>query len=149
VGKADTMTSKTEQSPSGIRVLKAVCLFVCFWAILDLVYLVSGHAVYLSRYAFPENYAQRATSIVIGLSYAPLFYGVHRRLAVAWKFGWAILIATFSWFLVETLASILKQTPRSGRWVASGVMTIMISAVAIYWGRWWSRQKIYFSQRGL
>lgn len=139
------MCPETEQ-PFGIRVLKWLCLFITVWALVDLV--SSIHPLYLSRYSFPGTRAQRAITIVIGLSYAPLFYGVHRRLAVAWKFGWVILVASFSWFLAQTLAS-LRQAPQSGGWIASVVMTIMISAVAVYWGRWWKRQKNYFSQAAL
>jgi uncharacterized membrane protein len=69
-------------------------------------------------------------------------------LAVAWKFGWVVLIASFSSLIVEALAS-LKQMPQSGGWIASAVVTIGFAAVAIYWGRWWKRQKSYFIQPGL
>ncbi len=139
------MAREAEQ-PFGIRLLEWLCLFSSILALLDLVSIV--HPPYLSRYYFPETSAQRVISIVIGLSYAPLFYGIRRRLAVAWKFGWVIMTASFLWFLIETLASI-KQEPQSGGWIYSAVTTIMISAIAIYWGRWWKRQKNYFSRSGL
>jgi hypothetical protein len=137
------MASEIDQPPLGLRVLMWVSLLVGVWALLDLVSAV--HPLYLSQYAFPETRAQRAISIVVGLSFGPLFFGIRRRSAVAWKFGWVVLIATFSWFLVESVQSILEQT-QSGGLVTSAVMTIMISAVAIYWGRWWKRQKNYFQR---
>jgi hypothetical protein len=58
------------------------------------------------------------------------------------------LIATFSWFLVETLISIRQKPQSGGGWVAATSVTIMIAVIAIYWGRWWKRQKEYFSQHG-
>jgi hypothetical protein len=139
------MAPEIEQ-PFGLRVLMWLCLLSGILAFLDLISTI--YPLYPLRYAFPQTPVQRTISIVVGLSFAPLFYGIRRRLAVAWMFGWVVLFATFSWFVVETLTS-LRQTPRSGGWVASIAMTIMISIVGIYWGRWWKRQKKYFSQPGL
>ena len=144
-GRWDIMAPEAER-PFGIRVLMWLCLLSSISALMDLV--SSIHPLYPSRYIFPETPAQRTVSIVIGLSCAPLFYGIRRRLTVAWKFGWVILIASFSSLIVETLAS-LKQMPQSGGWIASAVVTIGFAAVAIYWGRWWKRQKSYFIQPGL
>src|SRR6266849_3773067 len=144
-GGWDILAPESEQ-PFGIRVLMWISLFTSLFALMDLV--SSIHPLYLPRYNFPETPAHRAISIVIGLSYAPLFYGIRRRLAVAWKFGWVVLIASFSSLIVEALAS-LKQIPQSGGWIASAVVTIGFAAVAIYWGSWWKRQKSYFIQPGL
>lgn len=140
------MAPKAEQ-PFGIRLLMWLCLFGSISALVDLVSW--GHPLYVPGYPFPEAAAQHAISIVIGLSGAPLFYGIRRRLAVAWKFGWVILIADFSLSIVEVLASIKQLPPQSGGWTLAAVATIMISAVAIYWSRWWNRQKNYFIQPGL
>src|SRR5579871_5998286 len=117
-----------ERSPAGIRFLKVFCLFVSISALVELIYWISGQAT--SSTGLPENNVQRAISVVLGLSFGPFFYAVSRRLAVAWKIGWAILIATFSWTLAETLTSILKHTPGRDGWVGSAVATIMLSAVA-------------------
>jgi uncharacterized membrane protein len=58
------------------------------------------------------------------------------------------LVVSFSGLLVQTLESLRKQ-PDSGGWIMIAVATIMFSSVAIYWGRWWYRQKKYFSMPGL
>jgi hypothetical protein len=141
------MAPGIERAPFGLRVLMWLCLLTGIFAFLDLISTI--YPLYPSRYVFPETPVYRAISIVVGLSFVPLFYGIRRRLASAWKLGWVILIATFSWFLVQTLTS-LRQKPQSGGgWVAATSVTIMSSVIAIYWGRWWKRQKEYFSQPGL
>lgn len=140
------MAPEIEQAPLGLRLLMWLSLLSSVFAFLDLI--STFYPLYPLRYAFPETPVQRALSIAIGLSFAPLFYGIRRRLAVTWKLGWIILIVMFSWFLAESLKS-LRQTPQSGGWIASTAVTIVISVVAIYWGRWWTRQKNYFSRPGL
>jgi hypothetical protein len=122
-----------------------LCLLTGVFAFLVLISTI--YPFYPSRYVFPEIPVYRAISIVVGLSF-PLFYGIRRRLAFAWKLGWVILTAMFSWFLVETLISIRQKPQSGGGWVAATLVTIMISVVAIYWGPWWKRQKDYFSQPG-
>jgi uncharacterized membrane protein YjjB (DUF3815 family) len=138
------MAPETEQ-PFGIRVLMWLSLLTGIWTILGLVVFFT-HPLFLSKYALPETHAQRTASIAFGLLFIPLFWGIRRRLAVAWKFGWFLLVVSFSGFLVQTLESLWKQP--GGR-IGSAIGTIMISSVAIYWGRWWYRQKKYFYQRSL
>ena len=121
-----------------------LCLLTGVFAFLDLISAI--YPFYPSRYVFPESPVYRAISIVVGLSFIPLFYGIRRRLTVAWSLGWVILIATFSWFLVEILTSIRQKPQSGGGGTAAIPAAIMISVVAIYWGRWWKRQKEYFSQ---
>jgi hypothetical protein len=137
--------------PFGIRVLKWLCLFACLSALADLALSPVFAAIFTAfrlRDALPENHTQRAISIVIGLSYAPLYYGIRRRLAGAWKLGWLLLIASFSEELVQAL-TFLKQTPQSGGWAAYAVVTIGFFVVVIYWSLWWNRQKYYFSRHRL
>ena len=142
------MTPEIEQ-PFGIRVLMWWSLLTGLGAILDLVLFIHPiHSVFLSNHTLPNTRAERAASIVFGLAYIPLFWGIRRRLAVAWKFGWVLLVVSFSWLLAGALESLRKQ-PDSGGWIALAVVTVGFSSVAIYWGRWWYRQKKYFSQAAL
>jgi hypothetical protein len=138
------MAPEIEQ-PFGIRVLMWFSLSSGIWTILNVFFT---HPLFLSKYALPETHAQRAASIAFGLLFIPLFWGIRRRLAVAWKLGWFLLVVSFSGLLVQTLESLRKQ-PDSEGWIMIAVATIMISSVAIYWGRWWYRQKKYFSKAGL
>jgi hypothetical protein len=131
--------------PFGIRVLMWLSLFTGIYAILN---AFITHPLFLSKYAIPETHADRVGSIVFGVLFLPLFWGIRRRLVVAWKFGWLLLVVDFSDLLVQTLESLRKQ-PDSGGWIMIAVATIMISFVAIYWGRWWYRQKKYFSKAGM
>ena len=100
------------------------------------------HPLFLSKYAVPETGAQRAASIAVGLLYMPLFWGIWRRSAVAWKFGWLVWFTSFTSLLVWVLESMAKQP--GGR-IGSAVGTIMIVGVASYWGVWWNRQRSYFT----
>lgn len=140
------MTTDIEKLPLGLRVLKWFSLVAAVWAFLDLVSTV--RPIYVSGYAFPETPGQRALSIIVGLLFAPLFYGIHRRLAVTWRYGWLVLVTSFSWAIVESIATV-EQTPQSGGWVGSALIALMFSVVAIYWSRWWYRQRNYFSQHNL
>jgi hypothetical protein len=140
------MAPESEQ-PFGICVLMWLSLFTGVWAILGQVVFFS-HPLFLSKYAFPETHAQHVASFVFGLSFLPLFWGIRRRLAVAWKFGWFLLVVGFSWTLADALESIRKQ-PDYGGWIALALVTIAFSFVGAYWGRWWYRQKKYFFKAGL
>lgn len=83
--------------PFGIRVLMWLSLFTGIYAILN---AFITHPLLLSKYAIPETHADRVASIVFGVSSLPLFWGIRRRLVVAWKFGWLLLVVDFSdfWF---------------------------------------------------
>lgn len=142
------MTTEIDQ-PFGIRVLMWLSLLTGLWTILGLALFIHPiHPVFLSKYTLPETRADRAASIVSGLAYIPLFWGIRRRLTVAWKFGWVLLVVNFSWILADALESLHTQ-PDSGGWIALAAVTVAFSSVAIYWGRWWYRQKKYFSKAGL
>jgi hypothetical protein len=145
-GRCEQMAPETEQ-PYGICVLMWLSLLIGVWAILgEVVFFI--HPLFLyQKYAFPETHAERVASFVFGLSFLPLFWGIRRRLAVAWTFGWFLLVVSFSWTLADVLESIRKQ-PDYGGWIALAAVTIAVSSVGAYWGRWWYRQKKYFSKAG-
>jgi RimJ/RimL family protein N-acetyltransferase len=82
----------------------------------------------------------------IAVEFRTHFFNKQSRRAIGWTIGWIVLFATFSEFLIDTLASILRQTPEPGGWIASVVVAVLISGTAAYWGRWWNRQKEYFSR---
>ena len=145
-GTCEQMTPETEQ-PFGIRVLMWFSLLTGVWAILGSVVFFT-HPLFLSKYAFPETHAQGAASIGFGLSFILLFWGIRRRLAVAWKFGWFLLVVNFSWSLADALESIRKK-PDFGGWIALAAVTIGFSFVGAYWGRWWYQQQKYFCKAGL
>jgi hypothetical protein len=119
-------------------------LLTGIWAILSVFFT---HPLFLSKYVLPQTHAHRVASVVFGVSFLPLFWGIRRKLAVAWKVGWVLLVVSFSLVLTSALESLRKQ-PDSGGWIAYALVTLMSSCVAIYWGRWWHRQKKYFSKPG-
>jgi hypothetical protein len=138
------MTSETDRASFGIQVLKAICLLALISSALGLIF--PFHQIHVP--GFTDDRLHRTISFSNDLLLGGLFYGIHRRLAIAWKFGWILLIVFFGEFLIETLSSILRQTPYPDGWIGSAVVAVLISAVAAYWGRWWNRQKGYFSRPG-
>lgn len=142
--EAEQISTEIEH-PFGLCVLMWLSLLSGISAILGLVSF--NHPLFLSKYALPETHAHRVASVLFGVSFLPLFWGIRRRLAIAWKLGWLLLVVSFSWPLAEVLQSLRKQ-PDSGGWIAYAAVTIGFSCVAIYWGRWWHRQKKNFSKPG-
>lgn len=144
------MTLEGEQTPKGIGVLKVLCLLACLFALVDVAFGILGirPPLYATRYAIPESAFPRVVWDGIGLLCAPLVYAIQRRLTLAWKLGWVVLVAYYLWVVAETLASVLKtEASEPDRWIASAAVTIGFSIVAAYWLRWWNRQESYFSRR--
>jgi uncharacterized membrane protein len=78
--------------------------------------------------------------------FALAFVGLLRRSVIAWKLGWVFLGVFFCEMLIFCMASTLKLRATE-RWVASIAVVIGCTAVAICWGLWWKRQKVYFLPR--
>ncbi len=110
--EANMASPDRAQLPSGIRGLMGFCLFVPIYALTDLV--LGGYGGHLFGYTIPESPTQWAVTIVVGLSYAPLFYVLLRRSALAWKFGWIVFAETFLSSLWMILASTIDLPPHSG-----------------------------------
>ncbi len=134
-----------EPSFTGLRILKFVFL-LC--SLLSFLALAPGmHLVNLSRYGITVNVTHQRfgwlLSVVYGLVFAAEFYGLHRRLRIAWKFGWVLLAFFCSQTIVLSLISTLKEPPPS-RWAASAFIVVGNAIVGVYCGLWWKRQKSYF-----
>jgi hypothetical protein len=140
------MTSRTDRASLGIQALKVFCLLVFISSLVFGIFPV--HPARFIPGVPPDDHLHRAILFSNGLLLGGLFYGIQRRLAIAWTFGWVLLIVFFFELLIESLPSILRQTPDPGGWIASVVVAIGFSAVAAYSGRWWNRQKGYFSRPG-
>jgi hypothetical protein len=138
------MTSETDRASFGIQVLKVFCLLAFISSLVGVIF--PFHPIHVP--GLIDDRLHRAISFSNGLLLGGLFYGIHRRLVIAWTFGWVLLIVLFGEFLISTLSSILRQTPYPAGWILSAVAAVMASAVAAYWGRWWNRQRGYFSRPG-
>lgn len=110
------MTSDTDRASLGIQALKVICLLAFILSLVGVIFPVHpSHFVP----AVPNDRLHRVISFLEGLLMGGLFYGIQRRLTIAWTLGWVLLILLFSEFLISTLASILRQTPAPGGWIAS------------------------------
>ena len=131
----------------GLQILKYACLLFCLTSVLTLAPGV--HSISSSRFgvfAVSHDHGNQILSLVQGLLFGLGFYGLHRRLAITWKFGGFLLGVLFLEWLGFSLASTLKL-PDPDRWIASAIVAVGGSAVAVYWGLWWKRQKGYFLSR--
>ena len=137
------MASNTDRAGFGIQALKVFCLLAFMLTLGGLIVPVRPtHFVP----AVPYDRLHRTISLLDGVMMGALSYGIQRRLAIAWITGWVLLVAFSVQSVFDVLPSILRQTPEPGGWVASALVTVAFAAVAAYWGRWWKRQKYYFSR---
>jgi hypothetical protein len=130
-------------TPFGIEVLKAA--FVLFF-LMSLVGAIPGlHSVHSEQFRFvaSRNTFDRLVSLTYAALFAVGFYGIHRRVRMAWKVGWFYL-GFFYLSSILSFISSLDKIPAPDRRMVSAVVVVGSSAVALYWGRWWNRQKGYF-----
>jgi hypothetical protein len=122
----------------GLRVLKVaflLCSFVSFMALLPGMHSISSPRYGITFIVRHERFGW-LLSLVYGVVFAAGFYGLHRRLRLAWKLGWVFL----GFFYLETLTFSLISTlklPSPDRWIASASAVIGDSIIAVYFGFWW------------
>lgn len=129
----------------GLDVLKAVCLFFC---LMSLVVLVPRAHQLPALQLVADDPLNRFLALLRAILFAAGFYGIHRRLVVAWKAGWVFL----AFLYLDGLTSMLQRTlsiSSPDRWFASVACVIAMAGVAAYWGRWWKRMKYYFASPAL
>jgi hypothetical protein len=127
-----------------MRSLKAICILFC---LLSVVSALTGIRTFHWSTSDGLNITRQGGlvntlwSVFSSLLYATAAYGIHRRIPVIWKLGWAVLIVSFLEFTIGGVSSILRQP--GGRIGAAGILVGGV-LVAVYWGRWWNRQRGYF-----
>jgi hypothetical protein len=91
-------------APFGIRVLKAFCLLFCFSSLLGLIpgtYFVG--AVQAEVLVHVSHRMTWIVTLVNTFLFGAMFYGLQRRVAIAWKLGWAFLVVFFSQAVISGL----------------------------------------------
>ena len=127
-----------------MRILKIVCVLFC---ILSLVSALTGiRAIRWSTSGGLNITKQTGVGVALWavfntLLFASAAYGIHRRIPVAWKLGWAVLILCCLEFMIRAISSAL--TLPDG-WAACIGIAVGAMVVTVYWGRWWNRQRDYF-----
>ena len=131
-------------TPFGIEVLKAS--FVLFAVLFLIGSIPALRSVHTEHFQFLANHG--LFSHLLSLGYAILFgigfYGIHRRMRLAWKVGWFYLSFFYLSSIVSVIAASKTTMSASDRWIMLFAIVVMFSAVAIYWGSWWKKQKAYF-----
>jgi len=131
-----------------MRALKVFCILFCLVSVASA--LTGIRAVHWSTSGGLDITKQTGVgatlwSVFLALVYAGVAYGIHRRVPVVWKLGWAVLIVSSLEFTVGGIASAL--TLPDG-WVACVGILVAGIAITLYWGAWWNRQKDYFHSVG-
>jgi hypothetical protein len=127
-----------------MRALKIICILFC---LLSLASALTGmSAVHWSTSGGLHVRKQGGVgallwSVFNALLYASAAYGIHRRVPVVWKVGWAVLIASSLEFMIRGIGSALTLP---GGWVACIGIVVGGIFVTVYWGAWWNRQRDYF-----
>ncbi len=83
----------------------------------------------------------RVLPLVYAAFFAAAFYGVYRRLPIAWKLGWLYIIVAAAHFIFFAWVGLIDQ-PKG----AIGALAATFGAiiVAVYWGVQWYKRKSYF-----
>jgi hypothetical protein len=127
-----------------MRTLKAICILFC---LLSVVAAFTGIRTFHWSTSDGLNITRQGGLVYIlwavfsSLLYASAAYGIHRRIPVVWKLGWAVLIVSFLEFTTGGVYSVLRQP---GGWIGAAGILVGGVLVAVYWGRWWKRQRGYF-----
>jgi len=127
-----------------MRTLKAICILFCLLSVVSALTAIrtfhwsTSDGLNITRQGGLGN---TLWSVFSSLLYASAAYGIHRRIPVVWKLGWAILIVSFLEFTIVGVSSVLTQP---GGWIGAAGILVGGVLVAVYWGRWWNRQRAYF-----
>lgn len=138
-----------------MRNLKIICIFFCLLSVTSAITHI--HAFRWSLRAVPgapvttttvvtkrSGFGATILSLVGALFYAVAAYGIHRRAPITWKLGWGVLGIVSLSFLIQTLSFSLRL-PQPDWWIASSAILVGDTAITLYWGFWWKRQKGYFN----
>jgi hypothetical protein len=129
----------------GMRAAKFACGLACVFSLGRFIAIIHGIRSPQTGSLFPGHGILAAIGLlVIALTCAVEFYGIHTKALFAWKLGWGILAAMFLQFLVVGGSSTFQVPETDYPWVAFSAVMVGGSVVAAYWGLWWKRQKGYF-----
>ena len=112
-----------------MRILKPFCLLACVMSVI---------AVFRARDRFDVVWGG------IGIIVWPIaLYGIHKRVPVTWKLGFAWIAFGSLAFLSRSL-SLVGLPGNLDRRIFVPFVVVSTIIVTVYWGRWWYRQKGYF-----
>jgi hypothetical protein len=131
-----------------VRTLKFALILFCVLGVASAITgIESAHSDPSGTVITRHTGFGRLFALAIAGVFAVAWFGVHRRLPIAWKLGWVVLAVSVFAFLFETLsfAATLNGTER---FVLSAGVVLGAFAVAAYWGIWWRRHREYFMPDG-
>jgi hypothetical protein len=131
-------------TPFGIEVLKA--MFILGFVVSLIALIPSLRSVRTEHFQFVANHSLLNHLISLGdaVLFGIGFYGIHRRMPLAWRVGWFYLGLFYVSSIVSGMAAARTTMAAPERWIMLSAVVVGISAVAVYWGIWWNKQKAYF-----
>jgi hypothetical protein len=131
-----------------MRAAKIACVVACVFSLAGFIGIIREILSPQTGSLFTgQNILAASGLLAMALMCAVEFYGIHTKAIFAWKLGWVILTVLFLRFLADAGSSALQVPKNDSPWVAFGAVMVGGSAVAVYWGFWWKRQKDYFTQQ--
>lgn len=98
-----------------------------------------------------NTWIERVGVVAYGALLLWLAYGIHSRLAIAWRVGFAALIAGWAYFLVYVSLFIAHDPQPYRPYERVGSVALIMcfaSLVLVYWGRRWYAQRGFFTHEG-
>jgi len=83
----------------------------------------------------------RFYALPYAVAFGVAFYGVYRRHPITWRLGWVVLFLSCAQGVFTVWSSTRSQPDAGVIFVLSAFAGL---AVALFWGNWWRRQRLYF-----
>jgi hypothetical protein len=129
-----------------LLLLTAVCLVSAVTGVQSAnidIHVTQGSAASSAEVTAHDTYG-RLLCLVYAIVLTTFYYGIHRKVLLAWQAGWVVVFSTWLSFIVESL-SYSMTLPPPDVWIASIAIVLSGCAGLAYWGVWWKRQKPYFN----
>ena len=85
--------------------------------------------------------ARRPIPDANAVAFGVAFYGVYRRHPITWRLGWVVFCLSCAQGVLTVWSSTRSQPDAGVIFVLSAFAGL---AVALFWGNWWRRQRLYF-----
>ncbi|HVZ53168.1 MAG TPA: hypothetical protein VG986_14470 [Pseudolabrys sp.] len=93
------------------------------------------------------NIAARIWTFALAIVLALFAYGIHIRAKKTWKAGFVLMGLNYIYFVVGATIATYRAAPIKdvpSFWLPIGLVIVLGTAVGVYWGLWWKRQRPYF-----
>jgi hypothetical protein len=126
-----------------MQILKLLCALLALSYLAQLVRIISEINSVHSGGSKP-GLGVAILSLCLLVFWASAAYGIHAKAPVAWKLGWVAIVMGTLLLFAGAWKTISKMPGNDYPGVAAAAVFLGGTAVAVYWGFWWKKQKSYF-----